>query len=174
MQWVVVRTKFNGKVYEPRLEIKDGDVYPNIDKYEEVAEELCVLGEVTDEYDGDEEDRMIIELYRRYPYPTGIEETDGWLAPDGRYYLCGAWMHLAAAKDIYMSHYGTVPEGDAMIALDELGWAQIMGPNFLVKREKVTDAMVDTLLQLITIAERDTFIKACRKGVLYGGGFLPE
>ena len=95
-----------------------------------------------DDYDA--MDRLEILFSHDYPPETGIQDSPGWLAPDGVFYPCQSWEHDSVADYIYRYVYSKTPKSSAVREFEQLGWVRIHQDVF-ANRKDLSQEQLDSL-----------------------------
>jgi len=89
-----------------------------------------------------------------YPPEIGLRDSEGWLAPDGKFFPCRSWEHDSTAFHVYRYVYDKAPSSSAVSEMEQRGWVRIYANVFRNKKE-LTQAQLDTLWDLAQITENE-------------------
>ena len=100
-------------------------------------------------------DEIELDYYRNFNAPkVSIEQSGGWLSPDGKFYVCGFYEHDSSAKHLSAIYYNSIL-GTKL--LEENGWIKV-GDNgfvFFDYARQLTKKQIDTLVKISLLDGED-------------------
>lgn len=151
--WWVVRLWQAEQLY---LVSRDGDVWYWCNSKTRIEDEgnlepVSDYGPVGDESYEDAYARFLQD----YPPRSGIEDSFGWLSPEGTYYPCGYCMHGDLASDLIIWRYPDEDPYDDDVLI-ERGWRRVTDSAVYPWPDVAyTQAQLDTLFDLSLVASGD-------------------
>jgi hypothetical protein len=96
----------------------------------------------------------------------------GWLSPEGKFYSCPSYVHIALGAALARYFYG---KGNDECTLEEKGWGHVSGIGFHTRyygnfdREKATQAQLEVLVDWFLTVKEGTRLHTFLKWLLRPG-----
>lgn len=91
-------------------------------------------------------DGVAIQFARDFPQRSALEPDSGWLSPQGKYYPCGSYKHIATARMLALEV--GVPHGRGGRVLEERGWISVFDGLACIVDNEPTQKQLDVLFDL--------------------------
>jgi hypothetical protein len=123
----------------------------NEDSY--IVEELGIF----DELESDKLDELEINFYKKYNIPESyIEQSGGWLAPDGKFFPCSYYQHDGFARSLAAIYYNSLG-GTRVLELNN--WIRVYDDGNVGVEDYSgflpTQKQIDTLYEILSSISRD-------------------
>lgn len=111
-----------------------------------------------DSHKEDAWDKLWAQFYHDFPLQPveEMEQSDGWLAPNGKFYTCGWMEHDGISEHLTVQYYNSF---DGTQLLDAKGWGRVHFGGEIFFEEDPTQAQLDTMFDFSKVGNwKDTML----------------